>query len=284
MNLTWNMGRRFVWVFVFLTNLANCGAHLGGVPGSDNDSDSIKGVLVTTIKAHFYGDLFIAGKNLRYPSMNISVEPGANFRMLTLPAGKYRWSHITVGTLAGGWRCAFSERDEFEIELNTLNYVGDLEILIQGGVCKWAFLDHGRDARQFLESRYPKLIHTYPFSWKLTESTVGGRRMPDSVLEVNEPRPPPPNPRAVIAKVLTDTASFRNQMCACSDRICIGQVSHAMEQWQREFGLDENSPKLTAEEQTRLDEITKALNDCRRATFPRSDKAPSATEGPPGGR
>jgi hypothetical protein len=277
-------GRRFVWVFVFLATFANCGAHLGGVPGSDNDSDSSKGVLVTTIKANFSGEIFITGKNLRYPSMNIWVEPGSNFRMLTLPAGKYRWSQITTGTLLGGRRCVFSERSQFEIELNTINYVGDLEILIQGSVCQWAFFDHGRDARTFLQGRYPKLIHTYPFSWKLTEGTPGRGHIPDSVLEEGEPRPQPPNPRVVIAKVLTDTASFRDQLCACNDRICVGRVSHAMEQWQREFGLDENSPKLTTEEQVRLDEITKALNDCRKATFPRSDKAPSATEGPPGGR
>jgi hypothetical protein len=57
-----------------------------------------------------------------------------------------------------------------------------------------------------------------------------------------------------------------------------------MERWTREFGLDGDSPKPTAEEQLQLEETTKALNDCRSAASRRiqADRSPgSATPASP---
>jgi hypothetical protein len=211
MGLTCRSVRIIVVVLMSLVTITSCAANIKDTARLDRDD----GVLVATIKTNFRGRIsLINQQNLMLSSAVFWVEPGLNFKIIELPAGKYRWRGILPGLSSS--QCAFTKHEEFEITSNTINYVGDPEIIIEGRICRWIFHDHGAETKQYLQKRYPKLSRSRAFSSRLTYGTAR-RRMPLSVLEDDEPKPLPTNPRAVIAKVLVDTAGFRDQLCACED-------------------------------------------------------------------
>jgi len=263
-----NLVRHATWVAALLASLAGCvAANLKGADPTHTD-----GVLVTRIWADFEGT--ISFDKPGRVSTDLSVRPGQNIKFVWLPAGHYQWRQIRLDT----WLCRFKEDDGFEIVANAVNYIGDARISVRNVNCYWRFFDRGIEMRRYLQTYHRNLLKNHELVFHVTES-ASDLRLPDSILEADEPSVPPPSPRAVIAKVLTDTAGFRDQICACEDAACADRVSGAMARWTREFGLDESSPKLTPEEQAHLDATTHELDACRAALAQRA-RAPLAPPAP----
>jgi len=264
-----NIVRRTAWIAAVIASLAGCGAA--------NLSDTerrrrTEGVLVTNVWADFEGT--VSFDTPGHASTDLAVKPGQNLQIHWLPAGPYRWREIR----SGGRFCRFKEGDLFEIIANAVNYAGDAQISFRAVQCYWRFFDRGIEMRRYLQTYHRNLLKNHELVFHVTES-ASDLRLPDSILEADEPSVPPPSPRAVIGKVLTDTAGFRDQICACEDAACADRVSGAMARWTREFGLDESSPRLTPEEQAHLDATTHELDACRAALAQRA-RAPLAPPAP----
>jgi hypothetical protein len=59
--------------------------------------------------------------------------------------------------------------------------------------------------------------------------------------------------------------SLTNRMCDCPERLCATEVTHDMQRWRTELGLDTNRPDVSADESEWLDRQLREYYACEDA-------------------
>lgn len=264
--MTWSgRARRFVEIALALALVTGGCAPAGHFIGDSNARTlaASEGIIVTTMVANFDGRVTLGRLDGSDGDIDIPLrQEDDGFVVMAIPAGKYRWA--TVREDKEKLRADFGERYTFEVKAGIISYIGDPQFMGDWDkyTCELRFANHGDATRSYLRERHPALSAIYPFENNMTEDLADRRRDPDPTLELDEPRPPPVSPRAVIGKVLQGMRAYRDEMCACLGQACVARVSKAMARWSREFGLDEHSPRPTPAEQAELDAISRATKAC----------------------
>jgi len=163
--------------------------------------DGNEGIMILTIVTNFCGQITIINQtNVTLPSAVISVRPGDNFRIMSLPAGSYSWRGIYAApsTLGGpSLTSEFRGRYNFEIKAQAVNYIGNLLIEIDRHSKKYGtinytmiFTDHGDETGQYLQKAYPQLSRTYSFVKNLTMDTIARNPVAEPNLDDGNSRQP----------------------------------------------------------------------------------------------
>lgn len=135
---------------------------------SSNPYDaSAKGVLVTDFYADKVGttlELVRKGQS-GVPDAVIEVTPKDNFRVLTLPAGEYRWRQIRES----GRVIPMADMFEISILPNRTTYIGTILIKSYSNGPQLSVVNQASEVKQRLQEEYPKLISQYPYVTKLSK-------------------------------------------------------------------------------------------------------------------
>lgn len=75
-------------------------------------------------------------------------------------------------------------------------------------------------------------------------------------------------------------AEFRDDMCACTDKPCVDQVTERMRIWGRMMASRGEAPQRSPEEKAELAQITEALGKCIAAASPAPPHAPELVFAP----
>jgi len=100
-------------------------------------------------------------------SLMVTLLSGENFSVMTLPAGKYSW----VGIYMGSKHSAFRGQLPFEVKPGKINYIGDLVISMDWSNASHYGLRVGANqdrAEKYMKVVYPELTSHYPMVASLT--------------------------------------------------------------------------------------------------------------------
>ena len=143
--------------------------------------DNDKGILVTTIHSNISGyKLTIRNKKSAiFLSANLKIDSKENFKVISLSNGAYYWCSMLF------WKSIISkpivlelgEEMDFNIEAGKINYVGDLNILVnQDGsdvnLLDIEIMDSTEVVLKKLHNEYPTLMKSYPFVKHLTNKPI----------------------------------------------------------------------------------------------------------------
>lgn len=91
-----------------------------------------------------------------------------DLKVITLPVGNYRWSHLGFGNR----RLNFDRTYGFKVEPGTILYIGDLNSELELGAFsaagKFWVTNDTANIKDELESQYPELMKKYPFVERMT--------------------------------------------------------------------------------------------------------------------
>jgi len=186
----------FVFVLVLILSPTSCIPTVNIVDTAKLDNN--EGVMVSTIVTNFCGTISIINlDNAILPSAVISVRPGENFRVMSLPAGRYSWRGIYLENNSSEFRGRYN----FEIKAQSVNYIGDLLIEVDKKTLHktlyqtalkytMVFIDHGDETSQYLQKAYPQLSSSHDFVRNLTTDIMARESAPEPTLDVGNSRPP----------------------------------------------------------------------------------------------
>lgn len=99
--------------------------------------------------------------NFTMASAILPIQPGENFRVISLPAGSYTWRGLYLGTFYSEFRGKLP----FKVTANTATYIGDVDLQIDwyAKTYRLAVRDRSRIAQARYEEQYPRLAKSVPF-------------------------------------------------------------------------------------------------------------------------
>lgn len=136
-----------------------------------------EGIVVTKLRSNWtgYDNPLLANIEFIFGKAGSNVNSGKfvmtkanDLKVISLPAGDYRWSHLSFGNR----HLDFNRIDGFKIEAGKIVYIGDLNSVLELG----AFSATGRfwvtndvkNIKDEMKIHYPELIKKYPFVEKVT--------------------------------------------------------------------------------------------------------------------
>ena len=152
---------------LILIILSGCTSKLRSIK-SDQDThlDGGEGYLLMAINTNRTLErLFVTGSQ-NFSLSNNDVRAGTNYILINLPAGKYEFSraefwslYIDIPSIEHDWT--------FEIESDSISYVGDLELESVGGRRTYVELvNNSSVALEFMEERFPNILKSRTIKYK----------------------------------------------------------------------------------------------------------------------
>lgn len=136
--------------------------------GSGVHSAQSQGILVTELHSNF-NDITVSlihEDGAEVSSAIFKIHPHDNFRVLTLPSGRYTWQSIKVGP----WRTNIKGDFSFVIKQGTLNYIGDVLLKVDGEDVRINFINKSSSVRSRLMQDYKGLYSRYPYEVNITKA------------------------------------------------------------------------------------------------------------------
>ena len=94
------------------------------------------------------------------------LNPHNNFRVISLPSGRYTWRSIKVGL----WSTNIKGDYSFVIKEGTLNYVGDVLLKVDGDDVRIKFINKSSSIEARLEEDYSTLYEKFPYEVNITKT------------------------------------------------------------------------------------------------------------------
>lgn len=135
--------------------------------GGGNQSRG-EGILVTELHSNFNNITlsFMHEKGEDISSASINVQPDDNFRVMSLPAGRYTWKSIIVD----GWRTNIKGDYSFIIKGGALNYIGDVLLKVDGADVRIKFINKSSAIKLRLSKEYAALYRQFPYIVNITKT------------------------------------------------------------------------------------------------------------------
>jgi hypothetical protein len=89
----------------------------------------------------------------------ILVKDGEKYWVLPVDAGEYMWSKFEFGNRFANLHTS----NRFRVKLNTITYIGDLNIYVSGSKFQIRAADDESAMRTYLQKNYPTYLNTMPF-------------------------------------------------------------------------------------------------------------------------
>lgn len=139
-----------------------------GSPSNNGQNNQNQGILVTELHSNF-NDISLSlihedGESVS--SAIFGLNPNDNFRVLSLPSGRYTWKSIKVGQ----WRTNIKDDFSFVIKKGTLNYIGDVLLKVDGEDVRISFINKSGAIRSRLQQDYSGLYDKYPYEVNITKT------------------------------------------------------------------------------------------------------------------
>jgi len=112
-----------------------------------------KGILVTNIKTNSFFKLSTVQQSGMISESIFEIKPGETLQVTEVPAGDYYWRGVYIGTSAA----EFGEKYPFKIEAGSINYIGDIKILVEGDKVYLKPVDNSKDTMAIFAKRFPNL-------------------------------------------------------------------------------------------------------------------------------
>ena len=112
-------------------------------------------------------------QNLTVVSAIIELEPGMNFRAISLPPGNYSWRGLYLGSYVSEFRGKLL----FNLAPDSATYVGDLDLTIDWNTSKYGL--KVVDRSEFVKSRYEVEFPVAAATLPLTTALVQDLRKPN---------------------------------------------------------------------------------------------------------
>jgi len=137
-------------------------------PSGNRQHSQNQGILVTELHSNF-NDISLSlihedGEDVS--SAIFDLNPHDNFRVISLPSGRYTWKSIKVGS----WNTNIKGDFSFIIKKGTLNYIGDVLLKVNGEDVRISFINKSTAIRSRLREDYSSLYEKFPYEVNITKT------------------------------------------------------------------------------------------------------------------
>jgi len=137
-------------------------------PSGNKQNSQNQGILVTELHSNFNNiSLSLIHEDGEDVSSAIfDLNPHDNFRVISLPSGRYTWKSIKVGA----WDTNIKGDFSFVIKKGTLNYIGDVLLKVNGEDVRIRFINKSSAIRSRLREDYSSLYDKFPYEVNITKT------------------------------------------------------------------------------------------------------------------